>query len=649
MKLRRWACSGLLCLFSLFHPGPAVAAGEAGLSDDSARLERDRARYVQARDALSQGLTSVYYPLRRQLDDYPLTPYLDYHYRLGQLDELTAQQAVEILQGLAPTPLYHPFKYRYLLSRGSRKDWNAFLTISPEPPRNEALRCYFYRAKLGTGDTATAWAGAETLWLYGKSRDKACDPLFDAWTKAGQRSDELVWQRMLLAFDAGQTSLLRYLNSKLSQTAHPKGELLLRLYSHPGELRHTPPLSRMAETGQAIAAVTLKRLARKNASRAWNRYQAWRGKLGDHEAEVRYSLLYRALIQDGEWSSRLDPELAQSASDNLVIIRLRKTIFDGDWAGLLHWMTHLSDDNANKSEWRFWQGYALKREGQQEAALKLWLGLANERNFYGFQAAQQLGQPYAMNITLPPVSEQTKAEVLALEGVHRIVELMALGREAEAREEWRWQMVRLTPAQQASLTAIAFERQWHFLTVDGTIIGKMWDALPWRFPTAYGDDFLQYAEMRQLDMTLLQAVARRESALYPQARSHADAYCLMQLLPTTAKRTAKQIGARYGGPTDLYEPKRNIQLGSAYYQGLMDRYDGNRLLASAAYNAGPHRVTRWLDRSDGNLDAARFVATVPFRETREYIEAILSYQLIYAALAGRELPLMSEPERTRDY
>ncbi|MBY5920928.1 transglycosylase SLT domain-containing protein [Ferrimonas balearica] len=649
MKLHRWACCGLLCLFTFIHSG-AQAASEAPVSSgDTDTLERDRARYVQARDALSQGLTSVYYPLRRQLDDYPLTPYLDYHYRLRQLNELTAQQTVEILQSLAPTPLYHPFKHRYLVSRGSRQDWNAFLTISPEPPRNETLRCYYYRAKLSQGDTATAWDGAESLWLYGKSRDKACDPLFKAWTKAGQRGDEMVWQRMLLAYEAGQVSLLRYLNSNLSKAARTKGDLLVRLYTHPNELRHTPPLTRMGETGQAIAAVTLKRLAKKDASRAWNRYNAWRDELGKFEPEVRYALLYRALIQNGEWSSKLDPELAQSASDNLVIIRLRKTIFEADWAGLLYWMEHLSEENANKSEWRFWRGYALKREGQQEAGLNLWLALANERNFYGFQAAQQLGQPYAMNITLPTISEQSKAEVVTLEGVLRIQELMALGREPEAREEWRWQMVRLTPSQQTALTAIAFERQWHFLAVDGTIIGKMWDALPWRFPTAYGDEFLRYAEMRELDMTLLQAVARRESALYPQARSHADAYGLMQLLPSTAKRTAKQIGARYGGPDDLYEPKRNIQLGSAYYQGLMERYDGNRLLASAAYNAGPHRVTRWLGRSDGSLDAARFVATVPFRETREYIEAILSYQLIYAALAGREIPLMSEPERTRDY
>ncbi|MBY6188623.1 transglycosylase SLT domain-containing protein [Marinobacter hydrocarbonoclasticus] len=649
MRLRSWACGGLLCLFSLIGPTVAASAGPTSTSGESASLEGQRALYRQAREALRLERTTAYYPLRRQLDGYPLTPYLDYHYRLGQLGELTAQQAVEILQGLAPTPLYHPFKHRFLVSRGSRQDWKAFLTISPEPPRNEALRCYFYRAKLSQGDTATAWQGAESLWLHGKSRDKACDPLFKAWTKAGQRGDELVWQRMLLAFDAGQSSLLRYLNSQLSKPARKQGELLIRLYRHPAELRYGPPLSRLGEQGVEIAAVTLKRQARKDASRAWSRYEAWRGKLGDHEAEVRYALLYRALIQDGEWKYTLDSELAQSDSDYLMIIRARKAIFEGDWAGLLHWLGKLSEENASKSEWRFWRGYALKREGQQEAGLAIWLELANARNFYGFQAAQQLGQPYAMNTAMPTVSDQAKAEVRAIDGVARISELMALGRESEAREEWRWQMVRLTPTQQSALTAIAFDKQWHFLTVDGTIIGKMWDALPWRFPTAYGDQFLKYAEMRQLDMALLQAVARRESALYPQARSHADAYGLMQLLPSTAKRTARQIGARYSGPADLYEPKRNIQLGSAYYQGLMDRYDGNRLLASAAYNAGPHRVTRWLNRSDGSLDAARFVATVPFRETREYIEAILSYQLIYASLAGRELPLMSESERTRDY
>ncbi|MBY5991098.1 transglycosylase SLT domain-containing protein [Ferrimonas balearica] len=612
-------------------------------------LEDQRALYKQAREALAQGRTSAYYPLRRQLDDYPLVPYLDYHYRLRQLGELSPQQTVEILQSLATTPLYHPFKHRYLLSRGSRGDWDAFLTISPESPRDEALRCYFYRAKLAQGDKATAWAGAKTLWLHGKSRHKACDPLFAAWTKAGQRGDPMVWQRMLLAFEASQSSLLRYLNSKLTKAYRPQGDLLLRLYRHPHELRYKPPLSRMSDTGQAIAAVTLKRLARKNAGQAWNRYPAWQGKLGDHETEVRHALLYRALIQQGEWRAELDPELADTASDNLIIIRARKAIFEGDWPDLLTWLDRLSEPSANNSEWRYWRGYALKQTGERDAGIAQWHALADQRNFYGFQAAQQLALPYAMNSKLPTVSLQSLAEVQALPGYGRIRELMALGRDSEAREEWRWQMVRLSAPQQAALTAIAFERGWHYLTVDGTIIAKMWNALPWRFPTAHGEEFQRFAELRELDMALLQAVARRESALYPRARSHADAYGLMQLLPSTAKRTAKIIGAPYNGTSDLYQPMRNIQLGSAYYQGLMERYDNNRLLASAAYNAGPHRVTQWLGRSEGTLDAARFVATVPFRETREYIEAILSYQLIYAKLAGRELPLMTDAERAHSY
>jgi soluble lytic murein transglycosylase len=123
----------------------------------------------------------------------------------------------------------------------------------------------------------------------------------------------------------------------------------------------------------------------------------------------------------------------------------------------------------------------------------------------------------------------------------------------------------------------------------------------------------------------------------------------MQLLPQTARETAKSIGASYRGPNDLYDPKRNIQLGSAYYQQLYRRFDQNRLLASAAYNAGPHRVTRWLGKSQGQLDAPRFVATVPYKETREYIKAILSYQLIYAWLDDREIPLMTAAERSRLY
>ncbi|GAA5187327.1 transglycosylase SLT domain-containing protein [Ferrimonas gelatinilytica] len=628
----------LLCSFAV---SPSALASES--------LSEQQRWYQDARSALARGNQDQFYALRRKLEHYPLTPYLDYHYRRGQLSQLSAQQAVEVLQRLSDTPLYQRFKHHYLTDRGRRQDWPGFLVISPESPNSEHLRCYYYRARLAQGETEEAWEGAETLWLHGKSRDDACDPLFDAWHKSGQRSDALVFQRMLLAYKAGQSGLLNYLNSLLGPSYRGAGDLLLRLYRHPRELHSARArLLRAGEPGSAIAAVVIRRQARRDIEIAWRQWQRWEAHLGDHRETVGQDLLFQALL-DNQWSSDKENLLLTLPTDDLVILRVRRAIFEGDWAHLQTYLALLSDSRQNESEWRFWKGYSAMQLGQENTAQQIYAKLAKRRNFYGFLAAQHLNAPYALQATLPTSDAATRDAVQALPATARLTELMALDKWSDARAEIRWLMPRLERSEQAALLAHCHQQQWHFLTVEGTIAAQMWDALPWRFPNAHQELFEHFAKLRGLDPALLQAVARRESALYPAAHSHANAHGLMQLLPSTAKSTARRIGAPYRDFRDLYQPKRNIQLGSAYYQQLSRDYDGNRLLASAAYNAGPHRVKRWLQRADGQLDAPRFVATIPYRETREYVQAILSYQLIYAHLNQRSLPLMTESEHERRY
>ena len=124
------------------------------------------------------------------------------------------------------------------------------------------------------------------------------------------------------------------------------------------------------------------------------------------------------------------------------------------------------------------------------------------------------------------------------------------------------------------------------------------------------------------------AVIRQESAFNKDARSHAGALGLMQLMPKTGQVTAKKNNIPLPSTGLLYEPDKNITIGSAYLKQVMEEYDDNIVLASAAYNAGPHRVKRWLPK-DEEKPAARWIAMVPFNETRNYIQRILAYMAIY--------------------
>jgi len=145
-----------------------------------------------------------------------------------------------------------------------------------------------------------------------------------------------------------------------------------------------------------------------------------------------------------------------------------------------------------------------------------------------------------------------------------------------------------------------------------------------------------------IESPLLFAIARQESAFASDARSPAGAMGLMQLMPATARQTARQIGVQYNY-WSLIEPEHNIQLGSSYLNQLLQEFDGNRILAAAAYNAGPHRVKQWLKKSD-QLPYDIWIEIIPFNETRHYVQNVLAYSVIYGYRLGNLGPMLTEKE-----
>jgi soluble lytic murein transglycosylase len=154
-----------------------------------------------------------------------------------------------------------------------------------------------------------------------------------------------------------------------------------------------------------------------------------------------------------------------------------------------------------------------------------------------------------------------------------------------------------------------------------------WEAL---FPKAYWTDLHRYAAQNNLDPYLVASLIRQESEFNPNAISHANAVGLMQLLPGTGKKVAKDLKIHHFTPSQLYTPTMNLQLGTAYFKSMVDRF-GSFEYALAAYNAGADRVEDW--KSQGKYrDMAEFVESIPFTETREYVQAIMRNTNVYKQL-----------------
>ena len=144
----------------------------------------------------------------------------------------------------------------------------------------------------------------------------------------------------------------------------------------------------------------------------------------------------------------------------------------------------------------------------------------------------------------------------------------------------------------------------------------------------FANDFKQHASSAQISTPWAYGIARSESLFMRDARSSAGAIGLMQLMPSTGRKVAREIKLPYSGLDTLTDPYKNIRLGTTYLGNMAERYDGNRVLATAAYNAGPHRVDRWLPES-GVIDARVWIENIPFNETRKYVRRVMAAETIF--------------------
>ncbi|OEG75838.1 lytic transglycosylase [Shewanella colwelliana] len=614
-------------------------------SASASALTAHQQQYLEAREALSQERMADYQSLRHTLKGYPLTPYLDFHANIDDILSLDGSTALTAIASFQDTPLYQTARYRYLMAAGKQKRWQDFLLISPDEPNNLVLQCYFYRAQRTAGKLELAYKGASKLWLHGRSRPKECDPLFTEWEKAGYRTQDLIWSRMLLAFNAGEYGLLKFLAKKVT-THKSDAQRLLSVYKDPRTLRHSKPFLAKANINADIVDAGIRRLAKKDLNKAVKLYLMYQkaDRFSDHQGRKlsRY-LIKRALIrQEDSLQSFIDSMLPLLDSDDLVELRLRWAIRQADKEKLPQLLTLLTPEKQQKARWQYW----LTKYPQHTNALTQQglVNLAQQRNFYGFSAADTLSLEFQLGhqTTLKDAEIYTSLDHDA--GLARVEELLAIDKTIDARAEWVLMLNRHPKAVRAQYGLLAQARQWHDLGVQASIQAQLWNDMTMRFPYAADKAFKQASQQVNVDINEIRAIARRESAFYPWATSGVGARGLMQLMPATAKETAKKSKLKYRGQKSLYDIDINTQLGSRYYKRLLEQFNGNRVLATAAYNAGPHRVKRWLAVSDGQLDVMSFIESIPFTETREYVQAVLSYRIIYQIKQQQPPQLFSEQE-----
>lgn len=605
---------------------PAIAQADS--------LQAQRERYAQARQAFDQHQLAQAEKLLPGLQQYPLYPYLQYQQITARLTQISPETVSQFIATHHSAPFINNLISRFVNELARRDDWQGILTLSPTPPTSDSAQCQYYNAKWHTGLQQEAWQGARSLWLSGKDNITACYALFSAWQASGDITLYDYQQRILNAIRQGNWKQVRSLSENMPNTSTDLTRALISLSKTPDDLlSFTHAVPKNAFTHNIIASV-FARLARKDSVKSQQL-------LSQLETTLPLTLAQHQRLNESQaWqlmTSRISPSQAQwrdqiiqrSHSNALIERRIRLALTSNNWQELAQWLAYLPAEEKTKDEWRYWQAIILQQQGQHQQAETLLLELTHQRGFYPMVAAQRLGKTYRLNIKAAP-EPQSAILHKAADALARIQEFKYWKQENNARREWNALTTQLTAREQASLAHYASEQQWWYLSVQATIAGKLWDHLQQRFPLAYPTLFQQYLADKTISQSYAMAIARQESAWNPQARSSAGAIGLMQLMPATAKYTAqKNHITDYQQPSQLLNPATNIKLGTAYLQLMYQQFGENRILATAAYNAGPSRVRSWLNNSNGKLDAIAFIESIPFTETRNYVKNVLAYNVYY--------------------
>ncbi|WP_353376400.1 transglycosylase SLT domain-containing protein [Microbulbifer sp. NBRC 101763] len=629
---------------------------EKGSTELPVVIANQREKLRSARLAIKHNNQHQLRELKNQLKNYPLAPYLEYWAISRKLRQLPLKEIDQFLTENESSAIGDWMRVRLLKELGKQRKFDTFLNYyEPEKNNRASLRCYYADALSRNGSKEEAYRLVGELWLVGYSQAKECDPVFTRWIRDGGLTQDMAWKRHLLAIKEGNLPLAAYISRKMENSYSRKAALLREVHKSPKQLLNYSKFLGNPKQNKDIILHGLLMLARKDAASAEQAWQRYSASLLFSDAEQNDMLrhLARQYARQEDMPGLLRLTKRHTINDNRSIEWLaRQSLRELDWEQVAFWIDRLPQETQQHDRWLYWKARSLDElygKERSEASSVLYRKAARERSYYGFLAADALGQNYSFVHRPAPITPVQVKEMANRPGLQRARELQAIGELFHARREWSYATRAMSHEELLAAGKVASAWGWYHKSIQSVLAADYLDDLELRFPLAFADIVRDVSaqigqQSTPLEPYMIYAVARQESHFSHDAKSNSGALGLMQLLPSTARATARRAGVRYRRSWDLLSPSTNIALGSFYLSTLLNRFDNNRFLAAAAYNAGPTRVAKWLKETRKRLPHDVWIETIPYSETRNYVQNVLAYTVIYAYRSGTKLQLLRENE-----
>jgi len=595
--------------------------------------EKQRQQYTQALAALRSGDLARFQKLRDGLNGYVLQPFLDYELLKDRIASTPASKLHDFLERNPEAVVSDQLRKKWLKLLTERGDWNTFISEFRDIDPDNELNCQRLMHLIKASQEQSGLMNeAGKLWLTGSRLPAACEPVFEAWRKAGHMTADMVWARIQIAMEKRNLTLAESLGRYLEPSERVWVQRWLAMHRQPQEelKRFRYPVE--TPVARSIIRHGVVRLAYTDPDEAMRQWESLKERYEFFGEDEKYVLRWVGILAAQAHHPRAVEWLSAASADmndeTLRQWRVRAAIRNGEWQTGLRFLALLPEPEKKEGEWRYWKARMLERSGEEKQAKILYRALAKERSYYGFLAADRIGQPYAMQHVSVQASPEEVSVTLARPGIQMAKELFTLGDTIAARRQWTWITSRMNNRELAVAAVLARHWGWHDRAILTASKSDHLDDLELRFPVLYRDMVEANATRNNIDPDWVYGVLRQESAFVSDARSGAGALGLMQLMPRTGQLTGRRINLRLPNNTAILNVENNLKLGTSYLRTVLDVNHGHQILATASYNAGPNRVREWLP-DDKPLDADAWVDTVPFNETRNYVKNVMAFTTVY--------------------
>jgi soluble lytic murein transglycosylase len=580
-----------------------------------------------------------------------LEPWAAYWELRARLDTASIPEVQAFLARYAGTYQEDRLRADWLELLGERRDWDTFALEYPRYRMRDdrELRCYALLVQaLREGDSAPASLAQEVRsnWLAQRDADDGCTLAASRLVGTGKGPQRLgpadVWRKARQSVEANRMKAATAAVEIIAPDALPA---LRDLNASPVKFLRSKVVA-ASRVRREMVGLALIKMATSDIDHAADQLEnKWGPQLSPDERDWIWAVIGRQAAQ------RLQPEANgyfarvthdNALSDELLQWKVRAALRaprGTDWKAILRAVNAMSEASQADPAWTYWKARALlassSTEAQRAQAQRLLEGIASPRGFYEQLAQEALGEPITVPPRPAPLTEAEKALARKDPGLMRALYAIGIGLRSEGVREWNYttnlhQAGGLGDRELLAAAQLACEREVWDRCINTSERTKDAFDVEQRYPMPFKDSVVRRSREIGLDPSYVYGLMRQESRFVMDARSSVGAAGLMQVMPATARWTAKKLGMTGFTTDQLHDLETNIAIGTGYLKLVLDDFGGSMPLAAAAYNAGPGRPRAW--RNGPLMEGAAWAETVPFQETRDYVKKVVSNATFYAAI-----------------